>query len=411
MLKRTYVNNFIILLPIILIFIGEIVAFTHPSISPILKVVSCFILLFPIWLKVKFPTKLIFLFLVFFVFFIYAFIISFNIKAAIEEGIRYFFPIAILLYGYYNKDKLDLFINFIIAFAIINIVYQLSNYYDFYVLNVEKQWFYQEFYAEKIGKFFYWPATTNGILRATGLVGFFGAFGILNFMAYWYTKLYYFGKRRTLFLYILFVGVFLSTSFKTIGFFIVTLLVEYRKKLKYLLIVPFVLIILFITAGSTLRKSILDSVSVRLELYVTERNSARSESYRVMFDEFKSFNFFGEGIGSFGGPASTKYDSPFYEKVDFNWYGLESLVTTDTFYPHLFVEMGILGALSYLLLLLGPLLLHRKIHIKKLKALLLIYGMLFFDSLFSYSLNNLAMLSVTLLFVYPIIYYSKENVL
>ncbi|MNL24573.1 hypothetical protein D3C87_1460160 [compost metagenome] len=93
--------------------------------------------------------------------------------------------------------------------------------------------------------------------------------------------------------------------------------------------------------------SVLDD---KIAFYITQGNSARSESYRVMFESLLQPNFLGEGLGSFGGPASTRYDSPLYQKYNFNWYGLEEqLATTDTLYPHIFVELGIFGGLLYLL--------------------------------------------------------------
>jgi len=43
--------------------------------------------------------------------------------------------------------------------------------------------------------------------------------------------------------------------------------------------------------------------------------------------------------------------------------------------------------------------------------LCIVYGMLFFDSLFSFSLNNLVMLTMTILFVYPILYNKQKTLL
>jgi len=399
--KKSSIDNVVILIPVIMVFVGEILSYLYPSLSSALKVITCLILLFPIWLKIKLPSKIVFFVLLFLVFFIGAFFESYNYRAALEEGVRYFFPIAVLFYGYYNKTKIKLFIYFIIVFALINFLVQLHSYYYYYI-DPQRQWFYLRYFIESKKEMVYWAPSTFGVLRATGLMIFFGAFGILNFMAYWLTDFYYFGKYRKLCLCIFFVGVIISISFKTIGFFLMLLFIKYFQKLKYLLLLPPILIVLFIMIGKETREPIIEAATIRLELYVTEGNSARSESYRVMFDEIKSFNLFGEGLGSFGGPASTKYDSPYYDEVGFNWYDTKILATTDTYYPHLFVEMGLLGALAYLMIFLSPLFLKR-IHVKKLKIVLIVYGVLFFDSLFSYSFNNLVILTMTLLFVYPII--------
>lgn len=407
MLKKRNLVNLIVLLPIILVFVGEILSYLYPSLSSPLKVTTCLILLFPVWLKIKLPSKIILFLLIFIVFLSIAFLNSFNYRAALEEGIRYFFPIALLVYGYYNKNKLKLFVNFIIIFALINFLVQLQNYYYFYI-NPQTQWFYTSYFVKSIHRTIYWAPTTFGVLRATGLLIFFGAFGILNFMAYWLTHFYYFGKYRTACLAIFFIGVLISISFKTIGLFMLLLFIKYFKKAKYVLLLPPTLLILFFMIGKEARQPIIDAVDIRLQLYVTEGNSARSESYRVMLDEITSFNLLGEGLATFGGPASTKYDSPYYDKVNFNWYDTKILATTDTYFPHLFVEMGILGGLAYLMIFVTPLLL-KKIDTKKLKVILVVYGILFFDSLFSYAFNNLVILTLTLLFTYPILYHEKNH--
>lgn len=408
-LKLKYLHDFTLLLPLILVFVGEIVSYMYPFLSSPIKVFTCLTLILPIWLKIRIPSKLLLTLLVFIFFFIIAFTRSYNYKAALEDGIRYFFPIAVLLYGYYNKHKLNLFVGFIIVFAFLNFIVQLKNYYYYYI-DPQQQWFYISYFIESQNKTVYWPAKALGVLRATGLVIFFGAFGILNFMAFWLTYYYYFGKYRKLCLIIFFLGVFISTSFKTIGFFLVTLAIKYYKKLKYLLVLPLLVICLYFLVGSEIRNSIEKSIEIRLQLYVTEGNSARSESYRAMFSEFKDFNLFGKGIGVFGGPASTKYKSPYYDEINFNWYDTKLLATTDTYYPHLFVEMGILGGLAYLSVLLIPLM-YRRMKYNKFKMLCIVYGMLFFDSLFSFSLNNLAMLTMTILFVYPILYNKQKTLL
>ena len=84
-------------------------------------------------------------------------------------------------------------------------------------------------------------------------------------------------------------------------------------------------------------------------------------------------------------------------------YGLERLATTDTYYPHLFVELGILGAVSYLIFIFTPLI--KPISKKKWLTLIAIYLALLFDSLFSFALNNVAYLMLSIVLVYPIIVY------
>lgn len=402
------ISSIFILLPLILVFVAEVLAFFYPTISSMLKVIICITLLFPFWIKIKLPSSFMGFLCFFLPFFIFSFFNSFSSAAAMEEGVRYIFPIAILVYGYYIRSNLKLLVNSLVVFMVLNFVYQISNYVNYYIFDVDSQWFYLHHYAEKIDRHFYKPATVGGIMRATGLVGFFAAFGILNFVTYWLSMYYYNGKYKKIILLISFLGVFLSLSFKAIGFFILTLLIKFWYRIKYLLVLPIILLGSYLLIGDENRQTISQAITARLDFYITEGNSARSESYRVMFNEIKSFNMVGEGLGSFGGPASTKYNSPFYEKVNFNWYGLNNLDTTDTYFPHLFVEMGILGGLSYLFLILSPIIIKKRLNLKNAKILLILYGLLFIDSVFSYSLNNLAILSMTLLFVYPILKYKDD---
>jgi hypothetical protein len=111
-------------------------------------------------------------------------------------------------------------------------------------------------------------------------------------------------------------------------------------------------------------------------------------------------------VGSFGGPASVAYNSPVYSEYRFNWYYTIDLSTTDTFFPHLFVEMGFIGSLLYLFIIMAPLFLPWKR--EKFKIVFVIYFALFFDALFSYSLNNIAFLMVSLLFLYPLYFYEED---
>jgi hypothetical protein len=129
-----------------------------------------------------------------------------------------------------------------------------------------------------------------------------------------------------------------------------------------------------------------------------------------MLSEIADFNLFGEGIGVFGGPASIIYNSPYYSEMNFKWYDASwlNLITTDTFYPHPIVELGIIGALVYLMTICVPLL--RKKITTSLPFVALIYFSLFFDSLFSFSLNNPEFLMFSLVFTYPILhYYDTKN--
>ena len=155
--------------------------------------------------------------------------------------------------------------------------------------------------------------------------------------------------------------------------------------------------------------SIIKDIVLRFTVYISEGTSMRAESYRVMFQEFNNFNLFGKGIGAFGGPASILYNSPYYQEIYFYWYDTTwlELPTTDTYPPHAFVELGIIGGLTYFFLLCIPLF-RRKFN-KNLMVALVIYFTLFFDMLFSFSLNNLEFLMFSLVLIYPILNYTNQK--
>jgi MFS superfamily sulfate permease-like transporter len=134
--------------------------------------------------------------------------------------------------------------------------------------------------------------------------------------------------------------------------------------------------------------------------------SVRVESYIVMFKELFNGNLFGKGIGAFGGPASLKYHSPYYEQVHFTWpdtYWMK-MTTVDTFPPHVFVELGLIGGSLFFLVLISPLF-RRYVP----NMVIIIYFTLFFDMLFTYSLASLEYMMYSLVLIYPIIYYEQNR--
>lgn len=403
-IRRTYlpiIRNILILLPFIMVILSEIFMYMRIGLSGPLKVVAVFYMFTYAILKIKYHGGLLFSILCFLPFFIYGIIISFKLEAAIEEGVRYLFPISILMYGYALKKDFKFLLYSFIVFALINDCWQIVNYLNW--MRGVRQWFY--IYNP------YWntwsPNTTSGILRATGIVGFFGLFGFLNLIAFFLTRKFYHGKGKMVLLMIFLVSMFLSFSYKTLGTFLVLIFLEMKNKLRVLMYILGVFVIAFLTMPKlvlTMEKN----ARYRLVEYVLEGNSARGDSYRVMFEEMGRLNLFGRGVGAFGGPSSVTYNSPVYKEVKFNWYTTPELTTTDTYYPHLFVEMGIIGGLFYMLIIISPLIFLRWSY-EKFKIAFVIYFALLFDALFAYSINNIAYLIVSLIFIYPIYYYDDKT--
>ncbi len=394
-------RNILILLPVIVILVSEILMYYQSSLSSPLKVAAVFYMIIFAALKLKYHGGLILSILCFLPFFVYGILISFRLEAAIEEGIRYLFPISILLYSYTLKRDFGFLLKCFIIFVLINDFWQIINYINW--ARGVRQWFYT--YNP------YWDTwvanKTAGVIRATGIVGFFGLFGFINLIAFFLTKRYYHGKGKIVLLIIFAVSMFLSFSYKTLGTFLVLIFLEMKNKLRVFLYVVGIFVVAFITMPKlvlTMEKN----ARYRLVEYVLEGNSARGDSYRVMFEEMGRLNLFGRGIGSFGGPSSVTYHSPVYKEVKFNWYTTPELTTTDTYYPHLFVEMGIIGGLFYMFIIISPLIFLRWT-IDKFKIVFVIYFALLFDALFAYSINNIAYLILSLIFIYPIYYYNEES--
>ncbi|MDA9069938.1 hypothetical protein N9K07_04235 [Arenitalea sp.] len=400
-ISKTHITNFLILLPFILVYLGSTLTAFDKGLSSLLKLGAFTYMLLYIIMNRKFNKNLFFFTIIFIPFLLYGILISFSLKAGIDDGVRYLFPIVTLFYSYSIKKHFKVLLYFIIAFVLLNFITQLFNYY--YSLQGGIQWFY---YATEDG--YRYVNKTAGILRATGTVVFFGFFGFFNLIAFFVINKFYIGKYKDFLLGITLFGLLGSISFKALGAFFIVLVVYYYKKIYK---IAGYLLLLVIGVYFTYPAKInlfLENLILRIQLYITTGNSARSESYRVMFNEFADFNLFGRGVGAFGGPASTKYNSPFYGEVNFNWFDAAwlNLSTTDTYLPHLFVELGIVGGILYFLVLITPLL-KTKMN-NKMMLVLVIYFCLFFDMLFSFSLNNLEYLFFSLIFVYPILNYNEE---
>lgn len=317
---------------LLMFFVSELFLVLGNANSIFVKLVGL-LLLVGILSSARYVHKVAVLLLPIFIIFIYNFYIALNYDAAKEELLRFLLPIIITLSLYANlnfKTLARLLIYLIISNDMFQVIYYLSYYFDLPLL--------------------YKPRIEYGyILRAEGWVGFFSLFGFLNFCGYLLVAKGDFEaekKYKNIFL----TFMFLSTSLKVIiGFFVYLLMTSNIKRIRLELVVIILLgMIFFISFGSFI-DDYTNLIVSKVNFYIIEGNSARSESYRVLYAEVLGGNMFGAGLGSFGGPASTAYDSLMYYTYNFNWFGLEGqLSTTDTFYPHLFIELGLIGGLLYL---------------------------------------------------------------
>jgi|TARA_B110000977_G_scaffold168559_1_gene217856 hypothetical protein len=375
---------------------------TDKTLGTLIKFSGFGFMVFYSLLQLRFNRNLVIATSLFIPFLIYGVLNSFDIRAGISDGLRYLFPIIILFYSYAIKKQFPILLKFVVAFVILNFLVQIVNYVNW--LRGIDQWFYYEIN----GKVYY--NRVAGIIRGTGVVVFFGFFGFLNLISFFLITNYYHGRFKKTLLAIAVFGILGSMSYKTIGTFLLVLFVYYYK--HFIKVISALAVLVSVVFFSFAEKGILflESFYLRISLYVTGSKTARSESYRVMIEEITDFNLFGKGVGVFGGPASIKYNSPYYFEKSFKWYDAEwlNLVTTDTFYPHPFVELGIIGAIVYLSVLCVPLM--RKKITKNWVFTALIFFAIFFDAIFSFSLNNPEFLMFSLVFAYPILhYYDSKN--
>jgi hypothetical protein len=300
----------------------------------------------------------------------------------IESGLRYLIPIIAISYGFQIKAQKKTVLIILLSFILLNDIYQLANWLINPILNQQSNY---------------------SIYRATGFIGYFDLFGFINMMG-----LIIIGQKnilklpRFMFLVLSLVfSVFLiwSLSLKMIIIFSLYVLIFNRKLL--VLIIPVLPLILIN------KDRLIPAIQLRFNRYVLRPQSARSESYRVVNDYFSDFFLIGKGPGTFGGPISTRNQSALYDKYNFNWFGEQALSTTDTYYPHLIVELGVLFAMLYLLVsLLLPIVLS-----KSSKITFLIIMVISVNSIFSFALNALSycLFSVMLIFILSDAKYNLES--
>lgn len=325
--------------------------------------------------SVIFNNKNVFFYLLLFVLFYIVFLgIYRQIKffQSSEDGLRYLFPVIAIIYGFQLKSQRKTVLLIVLSYVLINDLYQLFN------------WILLPLFDQN------YSYTLN---RATGFVGFFDFFGFINIIALFiinHTKSINLSKSRRIIISVIF-SIFLLWSLSLKMVVIFTLYVLFFNRKLLLLTVP-ALPFVFIY-----KDSLQAAFSLRINRYLLKPASARSESYRVLTEHYQDFLFFGQGPGNFGGPSSTKYNSLLYDKYNFNWYGEQAMATTDTFYPHLFVELGIIFGLIYLFCcVIIPLLI-----VKTLKVPFLILSTICINSVFSFAFNSLSycFFSFSLIFV------------
>jgi len=261
-------------------------------------------------------------------------LLTFDARAGIEELVRFLFPVAITVAIFPYRDRLDVLVKTFIGVVVSNDLFQLY----FYVS-----------YATGLPLFMPVRIDSGLFLRAQGWMGFFSEFSFINFCAFLLCRWYWSGRRAAIASWgFLFFGL-LGFSFKLFAALAFYPFVRNVRDVRAWLAAAGITGMMLVLMAIGLLDSLLKVGMAKVLFYVVAGNSARAESYRVMVESILNGNLLGEGLGSFGGPASVRFSSPLYQSYHFDWYGLGGLLkTTDTFYPHLFVEMGVFGAIAWL---------------------------------------------------------------
>lgn len=393
------IRNFLILLPFVLVYIGVVFLKVNHPIGTIFKLAAFGYMVLYILIRNKADNSLLSITLLFLLFLIYAIWHSFNINAGIQAGLRYLFPIVTLFYGYSIKEHIDIIVKFIIVFVLINFLAQLYNYYGW--LRHQNMWYYPQ---TRWGEWYFNSAM--GVVRASGIVVFFCFFGYMNMIAYFVIKKFYHGRYKKIILAIALIMFLASLSYKTIVSFVLVMIFYYYKKILNIITVAVLGIIGLMMAFPLQTKAFIDDLLYKINAYIfMSKPTLRSETYILMWKDIADGDWFGHGAGSFGGPASIIYNSPYYKEVNFKWLDTfwMKMTMVDTFPPHVFIELGIIGGLLFFLVLITPILKKRVSSL-----VLIIYFTLFIDMLFTFSLAGLDYLMFSLVLIYPI-YYAEQN--
>ncbi|MEM6515851.1 MAG: hypothetical protein AAF688_06675, partial [Bacteroidota bacterium] len=240
--------------------------------------------------------------------------------------------------------------------------------------------------------------TVNGLIRAGGITQSFDFFGFLNLISFYFCYQFYNRKYAYFFSFFL----ILSLSFKFIILF--GLLLFYLKEFKSIGLM-IVLCSLAFVSSQDLRVKISDSLQEKYSRFFLEPKSPRPEAYKALKRHITDNGvFYAEGVGVFGGPASRRYESTYYQKIDFNWHGRQ-FATTDTYYPHLFIELGLLQGLVYLALIFIVFL----IEFKALRKIFFLIFIFLIASILNFALNSFIFLIFSFVVILPMVHYKKQH--
>ena len=301
--------------------------------------------------------------------------LTFSYQAGIEEAFRYIASIP-LMYAFFHLKGISKS-----TFKLIVWIIWTNNIYYIYVLASLKLG------LPTLGELRF----DHGLLlRSEGWVDNFSLLAFSNMCLAIYYSQFSSLKSKLALVFSLF-----SISMKLIPTYLVFIFVFFSTRLKVIILFSTLALASYVYA-SEFFQNVMYLFDSRIEAYLTNVESVRAQSYVVMFKSLVDRPLLGYGVGSFGGPSSVIYNSPIYQLYNFNWGWLEgTITTTDTFYPHLFVELGLVGSVLFFSLFFKTVLKNRNL---KVPALIILITFLI-DNLLSFSLVSLTYLTIFLVFI------------
>lgn len=266
----------------------------------------------------------------------YLVLISFNIEAALGALVKDIVPIVFIMFGYVYRTHAHQILKILVCLALFNNLFQIILIYPLQLLDL---------LGGRI------PFPGSPFFRASGVLDV-AAYEYLNFIGAITCLIYNRQFKAKLFLSFIFFGL-LAFQAKSIPVFLLLFLVgiwRYKVASTLILAVSFVgfisLFLLSVNNGilSELGGYVDTLFSDRFERYISYSDSVRTISYNAAFNELGNGNIFGTGLGMFGGPQATIFQSPLY----IQYMPQDSqLITSDTYYPHVLVEWGLLGFIVF----------------------------------------------------------------
>jgi len=188
-----------------------------------------------------------------------------------------------------------------------------------------------------------WHDVRYGLMRTPSLIGHPNAFGLYVLLFFIFETTL--KRKMDAKSYIYFLGIILSISRMVWIALLIYLFIFFRRKIKrnILFFGGMVMFICAILYPFLMNKTINE---------VTNQKNVRAYVYSKSYELLKQNVLIGLGPGMYGGVVSFRFSSPVYNEFDIKWYNyLSSFRSLDAFWPQIFVEVGILGGIVFIVFL------------------------------------------------------------